>query len=206
MVKEPDRLLSLAYAGAVLRPKLEAVFALDRALADILRNVREPMIARIRLAWWREQIEALAHGGTAATEPLLTLLPVRCAAADLTPLSDLPDAWDGLLEDPLTLEAIQRFALGRAAALASVFRAPTLTNPLTFWSLVDFAFHCSDPQLAEDVLALAGPMAPQKLKGLPRPLRVLVGLAVDDLARPDQRSPGAPIRLLRAFRHAFLTS
>jgi phytoene synthase len=56
MVKEPDRLLSLAYAGATVRPRLEAVFALDSALADVLRTVREPMIARIRLAGWREQI------------------------------------------------------------------------------------------------------------------------------------------------------
>jgi phytoene synthase len=206
MVKEPDRLLSLAYAGATVRPRLEAAFALDSALADVLRTVRESMIARIRLAWWREQIEALANGGATAPEPILTLLAARFAPADLSSLSALPDAWDNLLEDPLNLAMVERFASGRAEALASVFHAPQLTKSLAFWSLVDFAFHCSEAQLAADVRASAARLAPLRLKGLPRAVRVLVGLARDDLAQPDRRFPGSPARLLRAFRHAFLTS
>jgi hypothetical protein len=141
-----------------------------------------------------------------APEPILTLLASRFAPADIFPLSALPDAWDLLLEDPLNLAMVERFASGRAEALASVFHAPQLTKSLAFWSLVDFAFHCSDAQLAADVRDSAIRLAPLRLKGLPRALRVLVGLAWDDLAQPDQRSLGSPARLLRAFRHAFMTS
>lgn len=206
MVNEPDRLLSLAYAGAKVRPRLEAAFALDTALADILRTVREPMIARIRLAWWREQLEALAKGGTTPPEPILATLADRFSASGLSALSELPDAWDVLLEDPLNLEAITRFAALRGAALASVFPAPQLTNVCAFWSMADFAFHSSDARLASEVRAQAGAMAPPRLKGLPRPLRVLAGLARDDLAQPERRTPGSPARLLSAFRHAFMTS
>jgi phytoene synthase len=185
---------------------LEAAFVLDRALADVLRSVREPMIARIRLAWWREQIEALARGGSTVPEPILTLLAARFSLEGLSRLSELPDAWDVLLEDPLDAEAVGRFAALRARALASAIHAPQLTNPWVFWSLVDFAFHCSDALLAAEVRATAGRMLPLRLKGLPRPLRVLVGLAADDLARPDGRHSGAPVRMFQAFRHAFLTS
>lgn len=199
-------MLSLAYAGAELRLRLEAAFALDAALAHVLRTVREPMIARIRLAWWREKIEGLANGGTTPAEPILAALADRFSTADLPSLSELPDAWDVLLEEPINLEAIERFSALRGAALAVVFHAPPLTNVWAFWSLADFAFHCSDDRLAADVRAHALRVAPARLKGLPRPLRVLVGLARDDIARPDLRSPGSPARLIRAFRHAFMTS
>lgn len=206
MVKDPDRLLSLAYAGAKLRPKLELVFALDEALADILRTVREPLIAQIRLAWWRDQLEALAAGRDAAPEPLLLRIGAILGPSGAASLAELPSAWEALLEDPLEIEAVTRFADLRSAALVPVFNSPELTIGLRFWALVDFAFHCSDPQLAAQVADAAKRLEPDVLKPLPRSARVLIGLARDDLAHPDVRHPGSPRRLLRAFRHAVLTS
>lgn len=206
MVKDPDRLLLLAYAGAKLRPKLELVFALDEALADILRTVREPMIAQIRLAWWRDQLEALAAGREAAPEPLLLHIGDILGPSGAASLVDLPSAWEHLLEDPLEIEAVRRFADLRSATLAPVFNSPALTIGLRYWALVDFAFHCSDPQLAAQVAEVAKRQEPDVLKPLPRSARVLIGLARDDVAHPEARRPGSPRRLLRAFRHAVLTS
>lgn len=204
MVKDPDRRISLAYAVANVRPRLELAFVLDEALADILRNVREPMIARIRLAWWREQLEGLARGGETSAEPLLRDIAIHFAPSEVTPLSHLPDAWEMLLDDPLCTTSVTRFAEGRGRALASVFHDPSLTTALAFWGLVDFAFHCSEADLAEHVRAEAQGRMPEDLKPLPRPVRVLVGLAQHDLAQPDARRPGSPARLWRAFRLAML--
>ncbi len=202
MVKDPDRLLSLAYARVGVRPKLELAFLLDEALAAILRSVREPMIARIRLAWWREQLEALAAGTPDAPEPLLTRIGQALDPAEIRALADLPDAWMHLLEDPLGTPDVARFSTGRGGALATVFHDPALTKPLAFWSLVDFVHHCSDPALAQAVHHEAMTVMPVDRRALPAVLRVLVGLAADDLRDVDGRGRQSPGRVLRALRHA----
>lgn len=206
MVKDPDRLLSLAYAGASVRPRLELAYALDESLADILRTVREPMIAQIRLAWWREQLDALAAGKASAPEPLLLQIGGTFEDAEISSLQGLPSAWEHLLQDPLEISAIVPFAEARGTVLASVFNSPALTKPLTYWALSDFAFHCSDAMLAAEVAAAAAGIAPAFLKPMPRSVRVLTGLARDDLADPLAGRSMSPRRMLRAFRHAFLTS
>lgn len=206
MVKDPDRLLSLAYAGAIARPRLELVYALDEALADVLRQVREPMIAQIRLAWWRDQLDALATGDASSPEPLLLQIGTIFASPEVAVLCDLPSAWEHLLQDPLGKEAVVHFAELRGSVLASVFNSPALTKPLMFWAMSDFAFHCSDPALAGRVADSATHYAPGPLKRLPRAVRVLAGLARDDLADPVAGRSMSPRRMLRALRHAFLTS
>ena len=206
MVKDPDRLLSLAYAAAKVRPRLELAYALDEALADILRTVREPMIAQIRLAWWRDQLGALAAGDKAAPEPLILQIGGFFDRDGLAAVSDLPAAWENLLQDPLTIEAVVRFSELRGSVLASVFNSPALTKPLTFWAMTDFAFHCSDPKLAAEVANDAARLAPDQLRIFPRPVRVLAGLAIGDVSDPVAPRHMTVRRMLRAFRLAILTS
>lgn len=205
MVKDPDRLLSLAYAGPSLRPRLERAFALDEAMADVLRNVQEPMIAQIRLAWWRDQLGALAAGEAAAPEPLLLRIAEALGRSEIGALGELPTAWEHLLEDPLSPDAVAHFAGLRATALAAIVNSPALTTPLTFWASIDFSAHCSDPALADAVRTSARALLPDRLAPFPRSMRVLIGLSRDDLAHPDARAPGSPKRVWRAFRHALLT-
>jgi len=49
----PLNRLALAYAPQSTRLPLLALLALDMRLAGIVRNSREPMLAQLRLAWWR---------------------------------------------------------------------------------------------------------------------------------------------------------
>lgn len=206
MVKDPDRLLSLAYAGADVRARLRLAFALDEVLADVLRTVREPMIAQIRLAWWRDQLGALSTGAAPAPEPLVIQIGRIFRPAEIATLSDLTAAWELLLQDPLGNAAIVQFSNLRGSVLASVFNSPALTTTLAFWSMADFAFHCSDAKLAAEVALMAEGSAPARLRPMPRAVRVLAGLARDDLADPVARRPASPGRMIRAFRHAVLTS
>ena len=46
-------------------PALEALWRLDVTFAAILAAGREPMVSRLRLAWWREALEALDAGDAA---------------------------------------------------------------------------------------------------------------------------------------------
>ena len=65
--------LALTYAPArATRPTL-ALLALDARLAGIVRSASEPMLAQLRLAWWREQLE-IDLTARPAGEPLLAVL------------------------------------------------------------------------------------------------------------------------------------
>ena len=38
---------------------MTALFRISAAMGDVLRTTSDPMIAQIRLAWWRERLEEL---------------------------------------------------------------------------------------------------------------------------------------------------
>lgn len=59
---DPDRYLSALFAPAEKRPLLFALYAFNHELARIGETVREPMLADIRLEWWREAVEGARAG------------------------------------------------------------------------------------------------------------------------------------------------
>ena len=63
--------LALTYVPVRDRGALAALFAIDRAMADVVRSTKEPMLGPIRLAWWRERLEELDQGGVSPAEPRL---------------------------------------------------------------------------------------------------------------------------------------
>jgi phytoene synthase len=104
-LRQRDRELWLAtlYAPAPVRAALTALFALDCTLAAIPPSVSEPMVGAIRLAWWREALEALDHN-PAPDEPHLIaaralLLPAGLSGADL---AGLEARWAARLDAELT--------------------------------------------------------------------------------------------------------
>lgn len=70
MFDATDYALAIWCAPRFARASLRTLFALDARLQAIMPSVREPMLGAIKLAWWREQLEALDTGATPA-EPLL---------------------------------------------------------------------------------------------------------------------------------------
>jgi phytoene synthase len=92
----PPANLAMAYTPVVFRPAFSLLLQLDARFADIVRKAREPMIAQIKLAWWRDAFAAepaLRPKG----EPLLQAL-VECGGAiKLSALEDLVSAWELLL-------------------------------------------------------------------------------------------------------------
>jgi len=88
---DPDRYFSALFAPADKRPFLHALYALNVELARVAETAREPMLAEIRLAWWRETVEG-AREGRPRNHDLARALAETLAA------NDLPQAlFDGMI-------------------------------------------------------------------------------------------------------------
>lgn len=209
----PEIALAISYAPVAARPGLAALFALDAALAQLLRTTREAAIGQIRMAWWRERLVALdsapppAHPVLAALAEQLLLRGV--SGASLVPIVD---GWEVLMEEEIDASALERFATGRGATLFTC--AATLTGghaPFVAagegWALVDLALHLRDAEGASAARALAQTrLAPALAARWPREARalgVLAHLAQRDLATAPGANPpvGAPGRIVRMLWH-----
>ena len=110
--------LALAYAPAKSRPAWIALLALDARLADIVRHAHEPMLAQLRLAWWREQL-AGSSGGPATGDPLLALL--REWPGQGMALAGLAGGWEAMTgPPPLPSSAFLLLAEARGQAFAAL--------------------------------------------------------------------------------------
>jgi phytoene synthase len=199
---------ALTYAPRDARPLTLGLMALDNRLAGIVSRASEPMLAQIRLAWWRELLTQEPSGWPKG-EPLLALLHHwQGRAADLVPLVN---GWECAVSggDALAAADIQRLAQARGAAfgvLAGVLghseAAGVTTQMAGDWALADLAAHLSNPadrETAREMLA-DGKWARQRLPRALRPVAVLNGLAAGSVKKGtglDQLSPAAIIPAMR---------
>jgi phytoene synthase len=206
--------LALSYVPARHRAALEALFAIDAAMGDVVRTTSEPMLGQIRLAWWRERLEELDAGSDAPAEPRLRavareLLPLGIAGRDLAALEG---GWRRLF-DPFpwaveTSEAIWfrgnlLFGLG-ARILGSADQRIQAAGGL--WALVDAARHCSDApsrrMLIEQARTFAGGLGGAGIAPSLRPLSLLGALAIRDCRRGEPfEQEGTPARAIAMLRH-----
>jgi 15-cis-phytoene synthase len=109
--------LALAYAPARSCSVMEPIFLLDARLARIGAQASEPVIAQIKLAWWRDQF-ARGPESWPAGEPLLSQL--AALELDHGRLAALVDGWEALLvSETIDAGVIASFAAGRGAAWAA---------------------------------------------------------------------------------------
>lgn len=205
---DADRRLALAYVAAASRPALEALWRLDATLGAVLAAGRDPMVSRIRLAWWGEALERLEAAPPPAEPVLQGIAAFALPAAELAAMTD---GWEVLLADgPLGAAELEAYAAARGGAL---FRhSARLLGDADFpvdaagrlWALVDLARRSADRGEASAALEAAariegGRLWPKRL----RPLGMLAILAARDIARGsgNWEAQGAPARMLRMLRH-----
>ena len=88
--------LAVAYVPAIYRPAFTLLLQIDERLAGILKSAREPMIAQIKMAWWREAFGNAPHLRPKG-EPLLQLLNDSNDVIPPAALDALVSAWEMLL-------------------------------------------------------------------------------------------------------------
>lgn len=104
----PAQEIALAYAPPPVRPAWAALFALDLRLADVVSRAREPMLAQIRLAWWRETLSR-DEADRPEGEPLLARIGAALPGHGAQ-LACLPEAWDMLVaKDGLSDERLDEY-------------------------------------------------------------------------------------------------
>lgn len=210
---DPDRTLALAYVPAARRPAVEALWRLDAALASVLATGREPLISRIRLAWWREALEKLDRE-RAPDEPVLKALARLVLPAGVTgaELSAMEAGWEVLLiSEPLSAADLRLYASARGGLLFR-YTAHLLGERLPdadieagggAWALADLARNSADATDAEGAITAARLVRPGRWPVRLRPLGMLAVLAARDAepGRPRWELQGAPRRMLRMVRH-----
>lgn len=196
--------LALAYAPSGNRKAWLLLFALDARLADIVRHSHEPMLAQLRLAWWREQLTA-GSGAASSGDPLLALL--REWPGSRAALAGLADGWEAMTGPaPLPSTAFSVLAEARGAAFAALAGSPgeaaIALQMGQSWALADIAAHLSDPRERETALALvrARDWCWQRLPRELRPLAVLHGLAARTDWLVNDAISQTPTALLAAIR------
>ncbi len=209
---DPDRRLALAYVPPARRPAVEALWRLDVALGSVLATGREPMVSRIRLAWWREALERLDREPPPA-EPLLQALARHLLAAGVggAELAEMEAGWSRLLipgrlsAADLAGHAAQRGGrLFRLSARLLGGEEMQVGGAGEAWALVDLARRSADPADAAAALAAAAAVRLPVRWPVPlRPLGMLALLARRDAARAGRgfEARGAPPRMLRMLRH-----
>ncbi|AQR75694.1 hypothetical protein [Sphingomonas sp. LM7] len=211
----PERALALSYAPPGGRGALEALLALDDALALLLRTTREPALGQLRLAWWREALAKLDQAAAPA-EPVLAALERDVLTRDVAGAALVPivHGWEVLIEEEaLTRDALQRFAGGRGqvfvvagAAIGAGARDP-LAAAGQGWALADLARNLRGAGEAEMARALALPLleeaAAARWSRNGRALGAIAHLARLDLRTPQGAEPpvGAPHRVGRLLWH-----
>jgi phytoene synthase len=181
-----------------LRPAFDALFAIDDAMGAVVASASQPALAAIKLAWWREQLEALDAGSPPA-EPRL-----QAAAAELLTrglrgreLGRLEAGWAALLDERPDM----RLALERGALLFG-FGAKLLGTDDAAIPEAGRIYARADLQRRGRALEQThvGPF----IGAIPvplRPLTALAALARRDLERQGPEPEATPGRSWTLLRH-----
>ena len=170
----------------------------------VVARATDPLLARVKLAWWREQLEALDNGSPPA-EPRLRavaeeLLPRGVAGADVAALET---GWATLLDDPVDFDLVQargQALFGLSAALIGT-NDPLLDTSGTLYGLMSSArtgLAVDDARIAS-LLAAAGA---HRVRRPLRPVSALARLAARDARHgPPFEPEGSPGRALAVLAH-----
>lgn len=203
----PQR-LALAYAPGNARNQTLALFAFDARLGHALRQANEPIMAQLRLAWWRDQLK-LEPAARERSEQLICALDVLDAQRDA--LAALVDGWELLLTESFNTEAAGAFATARAQAmlgLARIIEAPDPAEDVLFagqqWALADLATSLGNSDERAAVIGIAPQERSPRLSRHLRPLAVLAKLARRGLAAGGVPLLGSAGSALVAMRTGIL--
>lgn len=208
LISELPEVTRLALTSArSARQRWLAAFVLDARLSRIVASTGEPMLAQMRLAWWRDQLNKAVE-----TRPmgdhLLDLIGTQWVGHEEA-LLKVVDGWEALLSEPtLTRQVAHAFANGRSAIFVPFgpedkCLQQSVESEGRLWALADLAVKTSQEAERRVALDLAVEECSDRTQLPPalRPLTVLAGLAARSIKRGgtpllgDRLSPIVALRL-----------
>ncbi len=137
---DPDRWLSSRFVGeAQARADLIALYAFEAELMSIPTRVTQPLLAEMRYAWWREQMDGVFTGTARKGHPVLEALTELVARRSLNraPFDALIDAHiDRVHGQPHDLDA---FYVGPMQVAVQILVGPgherTVADAANVWGL-----------------------------------------------------------------------
>ncbi|WP_029415355.1 squalene/phytoene synthase family protein [Brevundimonas bacteroides] len=183
---DPDRWLSSRFAGeAEARADLVALYAFEAELLAIPTRVTQPLLAEMRYAWWREQMDGVFAGEPRRGHPVLEALTTAVGRRGLErdPFEALIEAHIGRVHgEPHDLDA---FYVGPMQAgvrvLAGAGHEASVVEAGRIWGLAQ----TGRVEEARAMRAVANPA----LRALPAAAfpavahAALIGVAADDPTR-----------------------
>lgn len=225
-----DRFLCTLFAPPAEREALAALYAFNLEIARVRESVREPMLGRMRLQWWRDAIEGIC-GGAPQREPVAQALAAAVNRFGLgrEHLDRLIEAREFDLEDrpPATLDDLVAYAEGTGAPLVKLSAevmgvrdagAMAAAEDLgAAWALTGLIravpFHARarrrylpaavSRKAGLDVLAM---FERGSVPGLPAVIEAVAGRARERLAAARAARKAVPVQALPAFLPATLAT
>lgn len=171
---DPDRYFASLFAPAGKRPFLFALYAFNHEIARAAEVAREPMMAEIRLQWWREAVaearkgyprahpvamglsELLGCAGISA-DALEVLIDARCEEISSAPFADLAALEAHVANTSGRLMRIAAFLLDSNSMVEELAREAGIAYGLT-GILRSISFHAARGRsfLPADMLAAEG--------------------------------------------------
>ncbi len=190
----PPKKLAIAYSRKALRRPFEWLLKLDARLKAASMDASEPLIAQIKLAWWRDALSAAPEARPKGEPMLQQLADIESATGPMgltVPALTLIDAWTALVcSDAEDAGALGDFASKRGEAVFVPYgqwidaaRPDKIFEAGQEWALMD---------IGQTPPATAAPAT------LPHPLAILYHSAKLELSGP-RRLDG-----IRLLWHAFL--
>jgi 15-cis-phytoene synthase len=187
MTLSPDIELALLHLPSRLRAAFGALFAIDAAMADVVARSTDPALARIKLAWWREQLEALDSSPPPA-EPRLNavaehLLPRQISGREI---AELEAGWATLLDEEIDPELVA----GRGALLFRIGGKLLASNESklkeagALYALASVGRR-GVPELFEPARGALARLRGHRFERRARPLTMLARAAARDLVRDE---------------------
>jgi hypothetical protein len=185
---QPPQILAITYAPVSAQSRLAWLLAIDQRLISVLHRASEPMIAQLRLSWWRDALNAPCDKRPKG-EPLLAELTALEPDAQLIGSAlAFVDAYEILATD----HDAQQQNTARAARIGALVRA------YAHW--IDASPR--DQDWIESIAAWWGNPALPRPKKLPVTARALTILAMAEHTA-QSASPSSSIRQgLRLSWHA----
>jgi phytoene synthase len=196
-----DRELALLHIPARVREAFRALFAIDAAMGDVVARSTDPALGRIKLAWWREQLEAL-DSNPPPPEPRLQGAEEHLLAAGVTgsEVAELEAGWATLLDPELDAELVA----GRGAVLFGIggkllgSNDPKLGDAGALYALASVGRR-GVPELFEPARERLERLAGHRFERRLRPLTMLARASARDVDR--QEAEGGRARAVAMLAH-----